>query len=92
MVPMQSFALEQDSGENGKDNQRDDLLNDLQLHQRERASIAGKAHAVGRDLKRIFSQGYAPRKQNHRIQRPAGRHLHLLQLQVAIPGKGHEDV
>lgn len=60
VVPVQCFATEEHGGEHGEDNERDDLLDDLQLHQREGAAVARKADAVGRYLAGILEQGNAP--------------------------------
>ena len=39
VVPMQLLALETHHGDNCENRDGDDLLNDLQLHQRERTSV-----------------------------------------------------
>ena len=54
VIPMQGFALEEDRSKYGKDNQGDNFLNDLKLHQCERATIFGKTDAVCRNLKKVF--------------------------------------
>ena len=92
MVPVQRLALEEQSGEDGEDDERDDFLDDFELHQREGASVAGKADAVGRNLAGILKESDAPREKDDGKQGPMGGNLHLLQLQVPVPGKSHEDV
>ena len=89
---MQRLAPEEQRGEDRKDDERDDLLDDLQLHERERPAVAREADAVGRNLARILEQRDAPRQEDDGKQRPMGSDFHLLQLQVPVPGEGHEDV
>ena len=92
MVPMQCLALKEHGGEHGEHNERDDLLDDLELHQRERPAITRKTNAVGRYLARVFGQRDSPRKEDDGVERPVGDDFHFLQFQVPVPGKGHEDV
>ena len=92
VVPLQSLALEEEGCEYREDNQRDNLLHHLELHQRKWASVAHKTYAVGRYLARILGQRDTPREEYHQPQGPRRDELHLLQLQVAIPGEGHKDV
>ena len=90
---MQRFAFEKHGDEDGEDGERDDLLNHLQLHQREGPAVADKADAVGRHLTGIFRQGQKPRQQDDEDERRVLREdVDLLQLQVTVPGEGHEDV
>ena len=92
VIPMQRLTLEEQRGEHGEDDERDDLLDDLELHQRERAAVAREADAVGRNLAGILEERDAPREEDDGKQRPMGGNLHLLQLQVPIPSERHEDV
>ena len=64
MVPVQTLALKQAVGNDGKDNQRDAFLYHFQLHQCKRSSVSIKANPIGRHLTAIFKKGYAPRKHN----------------------------
>lgn len=50
MIPMQRFTFEKHSGEHRKNNKCYHLLDDFQLHQRKRTSIAYKADAIRRYL------------------------------------------
>ena len=43
MVPVQALPLKHDVGNDGKDGQRDALLNHFQLYQRKRTAIADEA-------------------------------------------------
>lgn len=55
VVPVQGLALEEDGGEEGENHQRDDLLDDLELHQREGTAVLDEADAVGRHLEGILT-------------------------------------
>ena len=65
-----------------KTDQRDDLLDHLELDGRE----ARRADAVGGHLEAVFEEGDAPADED---DLPQGV---LAVFQVAVPGKGHEDV
>ena len=92
VVPLQGLALEEEGGKDCEDYQRDNLLHHFELHQRKWASVAHETYAVGGNLARILGKCDAPRKENHKPQRPRSDEFHLLQFQVAIPRKGHKDV
>jgi PLP dependent protein len=81
VVPAQMFA-EVEEGEDGEDDERNDLLDDLELDGRE----AVGADAVGRHLEAVFEEGDAPADQDDLPQR------FLAEFQVAVPGEGHKDV
>ena len=55
MIPVQRLTLEEDGGEEGENHQRDDLLNNLELHQREGTAVFNEADAVGGHLKGILT-------------------------------------
>lgn len=92
VVPMQCLTLEKYRGEDGEDDERDDLLDDLQLHEREWSAVARESDAVGRNLTGIFGQGNEPREQDDAEERPVGDDLHFLKFQMPVPCEGHEDV
>ena len=73
VVPVQVGALEQDGGNDGKDSQRDTLLDDLQLNQIEGSSVVDESHAVGRYLTTVLKEGYHPREGYDAYQRPVTR-------------------
>ena len=60
VIPMQGFALEEDRSENGKDNQGNHLLNDLQLHEGERTSVFCKTDTVCGNLEKVLEKGNRP--------------------------------
>ena len=67
---MQRLASEEDGRKECKDDERDDLLHHLELHQREGASVTRETYSVGRYLARIFGQSDAPRKDDNKPQWP----------------------
>ena len=92
MVPADGLALEDGGHDDGEDRQRDALGQYLELHQREGAAVDLTAYAVGGYHERVLEECHAPRGENDEYQRPAGVDLQLGELEVAVPGKGHEDV
>lgn len=92
MVLVKGFVLEEKQGEAGKDDQGDNLLNDLELHEGKGPSVLVKANAVGRYLKAIFEEGDSPRKEDDPEEGPVGDDFHLLQFQMTVPGECHEDI
>jgi PLP dependent protein len=81
MIPAQMLT-EVEGNEDAEDDQRDDLLNYLEL---DRRKVSG-ADAVGRHLEAVFEQGDSPTDQDDLPK------SFLAELQVAVPGEGHEDV
>ena len=92
MIPLKALALEEYGDYDSEYCKADNFLNHFELHQREGAAVNVRAYAVGRNLQAIFEEGYSPGKQNHQDERPAVGDMHLLQLQVAIPRKGHTNI
>ena len=92
MVPLDGLALEEEGDDDREDGQGDRFLDDLALHQVEGAAVAVEADAVGGDGEAVFEEGDAPRKEDDEEEGPAGGDLHLLQLEMAVPREGHEDV
>ena len=92
MVPLESLVLEHQGDYEGENRKGDDLLYDLELDKAERSAVLGKPDPVRRNLGAVLEKGDTPGKEDHTDERPAGRHLHLLELEVAVPGYGHEDI
>jgi hypothetical protein len=57
---MQGGALEHDVGYDGKDGQRDALLDDLQLYEVEWASVVNKSQSVSWYLAAVLEEGDHP--------------------------------
>ena len=68
MIPF-DLHMEGNDGEQDKDGKSDNLLNDLQLHEVERSSVADKSHAVGGNLQAVFEEGNRPREDNNANKR-----------------------
>ena len=92
MVPSKVCVLEENHREEDEDYERDNLLHDFQLDEREGASVAVKSDAVGGNLQAIFNEGDAPGEDYDGNQRPVRTDAGRLEFQVAIPGEGHEYV
>ena len=78
--------------EEDEDRERDHFLNDLEFKKRERTAVAFKTETVGRHLKGLFKKRNAPREEDDRPDGPERDELHVLELEVQVPGKRHEDV
>lgn len=92
MVPMERLALKQHSRNDSEDYQRHDFLYNFQLNKRERTTIPYKTDTVGRYGHAIFNECYRPRENDDTDKRPIARYMFLLQFQVGIPSKSHENV
>lgn len=92
MIPTESLVLEGDEREDGEHGERDHLLDDLQLHQREGAAVADEADPVGGNHEGVLEEGDSPGKENDRVKRPAADEFGTLKFQVGVPGERHEDV
>ena len=92
VVPADGLAFEDGGYNDGEHYERDALLYDLELHEGEGSSGDLGADAVGRNHKGVFEEGHAPREDNNAYQRPVFDEVHLLQFEVAVPSKRHEDV
>ena len=92
MVPSDTFALEHRCHDDGEDGEGDGFLDDFELHEREGAAGNLRTEAVGRYHETVFEQRHTPRECDDGDERPVGDEFHLLQLEIAIPCKGHEYV
>lgn len=72
VVPVELLVLEEDVGNGGEDHQRDALLDDLELHQREGSAVVDEANAVGGYLTAVLQQGYHPGKGDDHVEGPVG--------------------
>lgn len=89
---MQMLTLEEDVGDDTEHNQGDDFLNNFQLHQREWSAVIDETDTVRRHQEAVLYAGYHPRKANYGNQRPVGRDACLIEFQVSVPRKCHEDI
>ena len=60
MIPLQCLALEENNGEDRENGNRDDLLDDLELHQRKGSAVADEAHTVCRHLTSVLEERQEP--------------------------------
>ena len=90
---MKRLTLKCGRTEDDENNQGDDLLNHLELHQTEWPAIVTKANAVSRHLKAILKQSQEPAEQDDTEQWQMVKPAELLtHLQMAIPSTRHENV
>ena len=92
VVPVELLVLEDEVGDDGKDHQRDALLDNLQLHEVEGASVIDEAETVGWHLTTVLEEGDHPREGNHQIKGPVGGDARLLESEVSVPGECHKHV
>lgn len=92
MVPLKRLPLKDEVGDDAEDNERDDLLDDLELHQAERASVAFESNTVGGYLAAILEEGDGPREGNDANEWPMAACAVLLQFKMAVPSKRHKDI
>ena len=89
---MEGFALEKQGYDNGEHDERNHFLYHFELYERKRTAVVHYAESVGRHLTNVLEQGNSPREENDEHQGPMFADTRFLKFQVAVPGKGHEDV
>ena len=92
MIPFQGFGFEKQERKRREHQQRDDLLDHLQLHQRERPAVFPEADAVGRHHQAVLEKGDQPTDQDQPEQAGFFKEFQVLEFQVPVPGDRHEDV
>lgn len=92
MVECERLVLEEKQHEYGEDGEREELLDDLELPQVERAAVVDEADAVGRHHEAVLDQRDAPAEKNDHRQRKLAEPGRALQLQMTVPRKRHEDI
>ena len=92
VVPLECLSFEEHGDYHTEHCETDNLLNDFELHKGERASVDVGANSVCRDLKAVFEEGYAPWEGDDADEGPWCGDIHLLELQMAVPGKCHKDI
>lgn len=70
MIPLQSLPLEHEHCDNREYCERNDLLNDFQLHEIERPSVFNETDSVCRNLGAVFEECHTPGEQDHQYQWP----------------------
>ena len=88
VVVGKTLRLEEQYGEQREDNQRDSLLNDLQLPEVERATVLLEPDAVGGYLEAVFNECYAPTDKDNQGQCQLPR----IETQMTVPSNGHENI
>lgn len=78
VVPSEPRALKEHIGDDSKYDEADDLLDDLQLNEREGPAIVLEAYAVGRYLAAVFQKGDSPAEDDDTDQGPVATHPRLL--------------
>ena len=91
MIPFH-LHVKRDHRKDHKNHQCDYLLQYLQLHQTERATIPLKPDTIGGHLQAIFKKCYAPGDGYHTYQRQALEPRKLSHLQMAIPRQCHKHI
>ena len=93
VVPLKCLATKTCHGENGEDYQCYCLLDDLQLEKREWTAIFLESEMVGRNHETILHECQSPGDEYDDIQwGVAMQNVHVLQFQMSIPRKCHEDI
>ena len=65
MIPLKSFATQEEGSDDGEDSEGDNLLKHFELHKTHRTAIADITDAVGRHHKTILEEGDTPREEDH---------------------------
>ena len=92
VVPADGLALENGGHDDGEDGEGDALGQDFELHEREGSAVDLAADTVGGYHETVLEKGDAPRGEDDENERPAGVELEFGEFEVAVPGKGHEDI
>ena len=93
MVPLQRLTLEEDNGEDCKDSNGNNLLDDFELHQCKSTAITNETHTISGYLASILKERQKPTDEYDDVKwRVVRNEFHLLKLQVTIPSECHEDI
>ena len=92
VIQPETFIFKYKKCEEGKHYECDHLLDDFQLHQRERAAILLIPEAVGRDLGTIFKEGDAPADTDDSHKAELLKALHFSEFEMPIPGHCHKHI
>lgn len=92
MVPVQVLSLKHDVGNHGEHSKTYAFLHHLELNKRKRTTVAGKSHAVCRNLTAIFEESDCPGECDDTQKRPVVAYPCLLQFKMSVPGNCHKDI
>ena len=92
VVQTECFRLEQKNRKDGKNNERDDFLNDFELPEIKRTAVCRVADTVGGNLTTVLKKSNSPTNQNDHGQSKSGEPTHLAEFQMSVPRKCHENI
>ena len=92
MIPVKALSVKEKAYDDGEHRERDDFLDDFQLHKGEYAAVAFEADAIGGYSETVLDEGDAPGESDDADEWPVGADAGLLETKVTVPGKCHEDV
>lgn len=92
MVEGEGLVFEEDEHEDGEDGQREELLDDFELPEVERAAVFDEADAVRRHHEAVLDQRDTPAEEDDQRQRELAEPSRALQFQMTVPCECHENV
>jgi len=92
VIPFEGFVFEKNERKQREHHECDDLLDDLELDERERAAVFAKSDPVGRNHEAIFQESDQPTHQYEARKAGFLKKFQVLEFQVPVPGKRHEDI
>ncbi len=92
MIHPEGFRFKHNDNKKGKNNQRDHLLDHLELPEIERPAVFMEPDPVGRNLEDIFKKGNAPTDEDHRKQPQLAEKIPLAEFQMTVPRERHKSI
>ena len=92
VVPADGLAFEHCGHDDGEHGEGDGLLDDFELHERERTSVDLCAYTVGGNHEAVLKKSQSPRAEDDEDKGPVGVDFQLGEFEVAVPGKSHKDI
>lgn len=92
MIGSETFIFKHQNREKGKNNERDNFLNDFELPNTKRSAVSFKSNFIGRNHRHIFKQRNHPAKKNDFQKAQICKPIVLLEFQVTVPSKRHKYV
>lgn len=65
MIPLKSFATQEEGSDDGEDSEGDNLLKHFELHKVHRTTVADITDTIGGNHKTILEEGDTPREEDH---------------------------